>query len=123
MWWKVEEWESVSAAMVREIEEEVLLSIPEEQLISVWILHFIVEKEPHHSSDIHLFKIVDFEGEPQKTQEIEPAWFPIVDIPYDKMWEDDKTWLPRIIDWETDIEYDVIFETVAWWIKEMKQIK
>jgi 8-oxo-dGTP diphosphatase len=26
-----------------------------------------------------------------------PAWFPVDDIPYDEMWDDDAYWLPRVL--------------------------
>ncbi|MCH2188587.1 8-oxo-dGTP diphosphatase [Candidatus Gracilibacteria bacterium] len=120
---KVELGETPTQGIIREIKEEINIDISEKQLIYVGILHFIVEKEPKHSSDIHLFKITNFDGEPQKTDEIEPIWFPIDDIPYEKMWEDDKTWLPRIINGEEDIEYNVIFETISEGMKELRKIK
>jgi hypothetical protein len=28
---------------------------------------------------------------------MKPEWFNIKNIPYDKMWEDDKIWLPEIL--------------------------
>jgi len=27
-----------------------------------------------------------------------PKWFKINEIPYEKMWEDDKFWLPKVIE-------------------------
>ena len=36
----------------------------------------------------------DFEGIPVETREARPLWVKIDDIPYEKMWEDDKLWLP-----------------------------
>jgi 8-oxo-dGTP diphosphatase len=37
-----------------------------------------------------------------------PEWFKIDKIPYDKMWEDDSIWLPRILNCET-VEYSFRF--------------
>jgi hypothetical protein len=28
---------------------------------------------------------------------MKPEWFSIDEIPFDKMWEDDKYWMPRIL--------------------------
>ena len=28
---------------------------------------------------------------------MEPQWFAISDIPYDKMWQDDQMWLPLVL--------------------------
>jgi len=36
-------------------------------------------------------------GEPRESEESYPRWFPISNIPYDEMWEDDRYWLPLVI--------------------------
>jgi 8-oxo-dGTP diphosphatase len=38
-----------------------------------------------------------FEGEPQETDEALPFWISLDAIPYDKMWADDRYWLPLLI--------------------------
>ena len=38
-----------------------------------------------------------FEGEPQETDEALPFWISLDAIPYDKMWADDRHWLPLLI--------------------------
>ena len=32
-----------------------------------------------------------------ETDEAKPFWFDIKEIPYDKMWEDDRFWLPLVL--------------------------
>ncbi len=40
----------------------------------------------------------DFSGELKETDEADPFWQPIHEIPYDEMWEDDRHWLPGAIE-------------------------
>ena len=42
-------------------------------------------------------RVHDFEGEPRETDEAAPLWTPLDAIPYDKMWADDRYWLPLLI--------------------------
>lgn len=44
-----------------------------------------------------VFLAHDFEGEPQETDEALPFWISLDAIPYDKMWADDRYWLPLLI--------------------------
>ncbi|MEZ5332641.1 MAG: hypothetical protein R2991_11445 [Thermoanaerobaculia bacterium] len=37
-------------------------------------------------------------GRPVATAEAIPHWTPVADIPYDEMWEDDRIWLPHLLD-------------------------
>lgn len=37
-------------------------------------------------------------GNPIESEEMKPAWFNINDIPIDKMWPDDKFWIPLFLD-------------------------
>ncbi len=36
-------------------------------------------------------------GEPTETGEMKPQWYKTSEVPYDKMWKDDKYWLPKVI--------------------------
>ena len=47
---------------------------------------------------IHVFRADALEGEPTETDEAVPFWAPLHDIPYDRMWEDDKYWLPLLLE-------------------------
>ncbi len=37
------------------------------------------------------------EGEAQETDEATPLWAPVDRIPYERMWADDRIWLPRLL--------------------------
>jgi 8-oxo-dGTP diphosphatase len=46
----------------------------------------------------YVFMATDCEGEPQETDEARPLWTPIAEIPYDRMWADDRLWLPLMLE-------------------------
>ncbi len=45
---------------------------------------------------VHVFR-GEIEGEPRESEESYPRWFSLDSIPYDDMWEDDRYWLPLVI--------------------------
>ncbi|MFZ5390686.1 MAG: 8-oxo-dGTP diphosphatase [Patescibacteria group bacterium] len=89
---KVEPGESIEESLIREFKEEVDLVV--EDYIKVGKLEFIF---PQEKFLVHVFKITSFFGQPQASQEMTCQWFKLKDIPYDKMWVDDKYWLPMLI--------------------------
>ena len=46
---------------------------------------------------VHVYRTDIYTGIPQETAEAIPMWFPIDDIPYDEMWEDDRIWIPYML--------------------------
>ena len=50
-----------------------------------------------YSIHVWVYRTRDFAGEPVETREAKPFWVPIDRIPYEKMWEDDRYWLPMLI--------------------------
>ena len=40
----------------------------------------------------------ELDGEPAESEESIPKWFSLSSLPYSEMWEDDKYWLPLVID-------------------------
>jgi 8-oxo-dGTP diphosphatase len=49
---------------------------------------------------VHVFIIKKWHGKPRDTGEGELQWFKILELPLDKMWDDDKYWLPRLLSGE-----------------------
>jgi 8-oxo-dGTP diphosphatase len=46
---------------------------------------------------VYVFVAKDWEGEPVDGGEGELKWFKISELPLDKMWDDDRYWLPRLL--------------------------
>lgn len=47
---------------------------------------------------VHVWRTDTYSGEPKESEEMRPLWFPLDAIPYDQMWDDDKYWLPLLIE-------------------------
>jgi len=104
---KVEAGETIVQAAARELTEESGLVAHELEQRGVVHALFTTDTDfsalgsahagVHRQLDVHLFMTTMFSGQVQETDEMEPRWFAIADIPYDAMWPDDQFWLPRLL--------------------------
>jgi len=46
---------------------------------------------------VHVFHATKYTGIPTESEEMQPHWYSIDAIPYEKMWCDDKYWLPHLL--------------------------
>ena len=53
-------------------------------------------KEPTWT--VHHYSTGDFDGDPEESEEGELRWFSLDRIPYDEMWQDDRHWLPLLLE-------------------------
>jgi 8-oxo-dGTP diphosphatase / 2-hydroxy-dATP diphosphatase len=90
---KVED-ESIKEAAIRELFEEVSLTTTVVEEIG--ILAFSFEKDPV-TLETHVFRVLEFEGEPTETDEMSPKWWRRDQIPYGSMWPDDVYWFPYLL--------------------------
>lgn len=51
-----------------------------------------------YSLHAYVFTAEGFTGEPQETEEAVPLWTPVGEIPFDRMWEDDRYWVPLMLE-------------------------
>jgi 8-oxo-dGTP diphosphatase/2-hydroxy-dATP diphosphatase len=86
--------ESIEEAAKRELKEEIGISV--QNVEKKGILSFEFEGNPE-VLEVHIFSIPDFEGKPVETEEMKPRWFKNKEIPYERMWPDDKIWLPILL--------------------------
>jgi len=107
--WKQEDGETIRDCMIREAKEEIGIQIKDME--ELWVLHFYFTDNTSWNQDVHIFMIKDFDWDIIESEEIKPFWFDLKNIPYDKMWKDDIYWLPRVLTWEIDIEYNFYFNT------------
>jgi len=92
---KVKNIEHIEQAAKRELFEENGLTA--KKLLLVGILEFKFIDKPDEIIKVHIFKCTHFAGELIESDEMKSQWFPLADIPYDKMWGDDKYWLPLLL--------------------------
>jgi 8-oxo-dGTP diphosphatase len=91
---KIDPGETPLESVIRETQEELLIT-PLAPL-KLGELHFHMSDMPHIIC--HVYRAENFTGTPTETEEAVPIWFQIADIPYDRMWEDDRYWLPQLLE-------------------------
>ena len=92
---KLKEGEGLVDAMKREVQEEAGISLQEFEEQGVLEFEFLGNPE---ILEMHIFKALEFEGEPKETEEMQPRWFSIREIPFDFMWPDDQYWFPLFLE-------------------------
>ena len=108
---KIDPGETALEAVVRECQEELHITpLEPRKLGELW---FSMTTCP----DIlcHVFRADDFSGIPTETDEAVPLWTPLDAIPYERMWADDRQWLPLMLA-DTTFRGRFVFEdeTMCW---------
>jgi 8-oxo-dGTP diphosphatase len=90
---RIDDGESALAAAVREVQEEVRVNPTGVQHCGELAFQFVDGLALH----CVVFRASGCQGEPQETDEARPLWTPLDRIPYDRMWADDRHWMPLMI--------------------------
>lgn len=93
---KQEQGESVEETMLRETFEEIGI-VPTNycQVAEIDFEEYV--KEEKQLTNMNVFIAYDYNGTPVESDEMSPCWFDLENIPYDKMFKDDKLWLPYVL--------------------------
>ncbi len=91
---KVHEGETIETAARREITEEAGIEVI--NLEKLGIIKFEFEGSPE-ILEVHIFCSDEFIGNPTESEEMEPQWFNVDEIPFEKMWPDDIHWFPLFL--------------------------
>ena len=93
---KVEPNETIEQAMIRETQEEIgVTPINYKKQATITFDEWVNGEEKQVIMSVFVAK--DYIGKIIETEEMKPMWFETNNIPYEKMFEDDKTWLPEIL--------------------------
>jgi 8-oxo-dGTP diphosphatase len=91
---RMDDGETPFECAIREVAEELLISPSGVAEIGELQFQFL----DGYSIHVWVFRAESFAGTPQATEEAEPLWTPLEDIPYDEMWADDRIWLPLLLE-------------------------
>ncbi|WP_120337601.1 8-oxo-dGTP diphosphatase [Cryobacterium soli] len=94
---KLEPGESALEAAVREVQEESGLIVSADALTAMGVLTYLFPHKPAWSQRSNVFVTDRFTGTPRESDELNPVWFTIADLPVDEMWDDARHWLPGVL--------------------------
>jgi 8-oxo-dGTP diphosphatase len=93
----LEERETAAQAAAREVKEESGIAVAADSLGAAAHITFLFPTRPAWDMTVEVFLAGAWSGEPAETDEIRPEWFPVAALPFDRMWDDGKHWLPRVL--------------------------
>lgn len=91
---RLEPGETYREAAIRETQEEVGLT----PLNPVEVAELLFAFTDGYDLYGRVFFATQWEGTLIETDEALPFWCPVTEIPWEKMWEDDRLWLPRALE-------------------------
>ena len=93
---QTEKGERVLAATLRELREESGVLASPKNLQQIAVVYPYINGELQCM--VIFFKVRIWLGKPEETEEmINPNWFPIADLPWEKMMAGDRLWLPFVL--------------------------
>src|SRR3989338_11323340 len=95
---KVKPGETVQEAALREFVEESCLQSDIKDMVKVGELDFYFPHQESFNQTVHVYLVKSFGGTLKETDEMSHHWFDLDKIPYESMWDDDKHWLPLVLD-------------------------
>jgi 8-oxo-dGTP diphosphatase len=106
--------ETDDQTLLREVEEEIGVKLGKYEYKGR--VKFYFPHKPKWNQDVAVYIATEWIGEPHKVIPndsesgiIDPKWFKLDAIPYDKMWEDNERWLPQILKGE-DVSMEFLFD-------------
>lgn len=91
---KLEPGETPLDAAVRETQEESLVEVASADLIKVGKITYY-DNGPIY--ECHIFLTFKWRSEPIETEEMNPSWYPVTNIPFDRMGKTDHMWIPQVL--------------------------
>ncbi|GAA1944953.1 8-oxo-dGTP diphosphatase [Agromyces allii] len=95
---KLEPGESATDAAAREVLEETGIRVAASDLEPRGLLTYLFPHREAWSQESSVFVARRWSGEPAASDELEPEWFALDAVPYARMWDDARFWLPGVLD-------------------------
>lgn len=93
---KVEKSETIEEAMIRETQEEIGVTPTNfTKMATITFDEWVNDEEKVVIMSVFIAQ--SYMGEIVETDEMRPVWFNLNNIPYEKMFENDKMWLPEVL--------------------------
>ena len=102
---RVDPGETPRECAVREVQEELCVTPVSLRRRGLLDFQFV----DGYSLRCHVYRADDCRGTPSETDEAVPMWVGLDDIPYQRMWADDRIWLPMLLD-EKDFQGRFLFD-------------
>ena len=93
---KVRPDETPEAGVAREVYEETGLRVTNLRHHGEVVCYFGHDAPPVWA--VRIFSTSHFKGSLKESSEGVLKWFPLSEIPYDEMWQDDRYWLPLLLE-------------------------
>jgi len=89
--------EDIIACAIRESEEEIGVTPIDPKKVAVFNFYFpLVPAEKNWGQQVSVFTATKWQGIPIETEEMNPKWFKLKDVPFKEMWWDDEIWMPKV---------------------------
>ncbi len=85
--------ESLLECAIREVQEELCITPQDLEYVGENLFQFV----DGYSIHAHVFAAENYVGIPTETEEAIPIWYSVEEIPYHEMWEDDRLWVPLVL--------------------------
>jgi 8-oxo-dGTP pyrophosphatase MutT (NUDIX family) len=95
---KLQDGEIIEQAMIRETYEEIGVRPSTYKKVAELSFYFGGSRpNPDFNQKVHVFISESWDGKPLESEEMKPEWVKIDNIPLERMWADDKYWLPEVL--------------------------
>jgi 8-oxo-dGTP pyrophosphatase MutT (NUDIX family) len=89
---------NIEAALIREAQEEVNVTPTNYSHVATLNFYFPYVETPFKwNQKVFVYLCTKWSGEPEESEEMKPEFFDIENIPFEKMWVDNKLWLPQVL--------------------------